>query len=42
MLVEEMGGSLAFESEENVGTTFYMRIPIKGMKARVGDVKLTV
>lgn len=42
MLVEEMGGVLTFESEENIGTTFIMKIPISGMKARAGDVKLTV
>lgn len=42
MLIEEMGGTLTFESEENVGSTFYLKIPIKGMKAREGDVKLSV
>lgn len=41
MLVEEMGGSLRFDSQENVGTTFYMTIPLVGMAKRKGEVKLT-
>lgn len=42
MLVDEMGGTLGFESEENIGTTFIMTIPLTGMEKRRGDVKLSV
>lgn len=42
MLVDEMNGELSFESKEGVGTTFFVRIPLAGMKARSGEVKLSV
>ncbi|MFC1701072.1 ATP-binding protein, partial [Patescibacteria group bacterium] len=35
-VVEQSGGRIWFESEENKGTTFYISIPIKGMKAQEG------
>ena len=28
-LVEKMGGTISFESEENAGTTFYIEIPFQ-------------
>lgn len=28
-LVEEMGGTITFESEKGVGTTFVIRVPFK-------------
>lgn len=31
-IIEQSGGKLWFESEENKGTTFYATLPIKGMK----------
>lgn len=35
-VVEKSGGSIRFDSEENVGTTFYVSIPISGMKKKEG------
>ncbi|TSC60438.1 MAG: Uncharacterized protein LiPW15_316 [Parcubacteria group bacterium LiPW_15] len=35
-IVEKSGGAVSFESEENVGTTFSVTIPISGMKQRTG------
>ncbi len=32
-IVENSGGKIKFESEENKGTTFYVRLPLKGMVA---------
>jgi PAS domain S-box-containing protein len=40
MVIETVDGKVWFESKENKGTTFYVRIPLTGMKPRAGDRKL--
>ncbi len=37
MIVEQAGGKIWFESEENKGTTFFVMLPEKGMKPRRGE-----
>ncbi len=39
-VVEKAGGAISFESEENVGTTFTVSIPISGMKQKPGTRSL--
>ncbi|MBI3633285.1 MAG: PAS domain S-box protein [Candidatus Vogelbacteria bacterium] len=39
-VLDLVGGSIRFESEEKKGTTFYVELPIKGVKARGGSTKL--
>ena len=39
-IVMEAGGEIWFESAENMGTTFYVRIPESGMKSRQGSREL--
>lgn len=41
-LVEGWGGKVWFEAEENKGTTFFFTIPLTGMKAKEGEVRLAV
>ncbi len=41
-LVEEWGGKIWFESEENKGATFYFTVPLSGMKKKGGEVGLKV
>lgn len=42
MLVEDWDGKTWFESEEGKGSTFFFTVPLEGMKAREGEVKLKV
>lgn len=37
MLADSMGGKVWFDSEENVGSTFYISIPLTGEKGRKGE-----
>lgn len=41
-LVESWDGKIWFESKINNGTTFYVTIPLKGMKPKKGEVRLAV
>lgn len=41
MIMDTTGGTVTYTSKENVGTTFFVRIPNAGMKARVGDKGLS-
>jgi two-component system sensor histidine kinase VicK len=38
--IEKTGGKLWFESEENKGSTFYVSIPLEGMKKKEGSKRL--
>ena len=40
-IVEESGGKIWFETEENKGTSFYITVPLTGMKKREGIKGLT-
>lgn len=40
MIVESSGGKIWFKSEEKKGTTFFISIPLKGMKKREGEKTL--
>ena len=39
-ILDNAGGSIWFSSKENKGTTFYVAIPMTGMKTRVREEKL--
>ena len=39
-VIEEVGGSIRFESEEGKGTTFFVRLPIEGMQPKQGSKPL--
>lgn len=39
-ILDESGGSISFESEENKGTVFHLTVPLSGMKKREGKKKL--
>lgn len=40
-VVEQSGGTIRFESEENKGTTFYITLPLQGMKKKKGTKGLS-
>ena len=40
-IVEKSGGTIRFESEENKGTTFFVTIPLSGMKRKKGTKGLS-
>jgi len=37
MIIDQAGGEIWFESKENVGTVFYIKLPLTGMKAKIGE-----
>lgn len=39
-IIDHAGGKINFKSEENKGTTFYLEIPLSGMKKKEGDKKI--
>jgi PAS domain S-box-containing protein len=41
LVIDKIGGEISFESEENKGTTFTVKIPLSGMKEQEGTRKLT-
>ena len=39
-ILDQTGGKILFKSEENKGTTFFVKIPLSGMKKKVDGKKL--
>ena len=42
MIVENSGGEISFASEEKKGTTFFVKMPLKGMKSKEGERGLAI
>ncbi len=42
MIIESSGGKIWFESAKGKGTSFYVRMPIKGMEKKAGDRGLSI
>jgi signal transduction histidine kinase len=40
-IVDQAGGSISFDSVEDKGTTFYIRLPLIGMKKKEGTKGLS-
>jgi two-component system sensor histidine kinase VicK len=39
-VIDSLNGTITFESKVDEGTTFYIHLPIKGVKAKKGEVSL--
>jgi two-component system phosphate regulon sensor histidine kinase PhoR len=39
-IITHAGGDVYFKSEEDKGTTFYVKVPLSGMKRKLGDKKI--
>ena len=39
-IIDHAGGKISFKSEENKGTTFFLEVPLIGMKKKDGDKKI--
>lgn len=40
-IIDQSGGSIRFESEEDKGTTFFVTLPLKGMEKKEGTRSLS-
>lgn len=39
-IIDQAGGKIKFESEENKGTTFFVELPLSGMQKKIGNKKI--